>query len=59
MGIDIDDGYDQDGFLSPLAAEIIGMYESYTEKSKSGRGFHILLRGTLALFPLTRHQKTL
>ncbi len=47
VGIDIDDGYDQDGFLSPLAAEIIGLCESYTEKSKSGRGFHILLRGTL------------
>lgn len=47
VGIDIDDGYDQDGFLSPLAAEIIGLCESYTEKSKSGKGFHILLRGTL------------
>lgn len=47
VGIDIDDGYDQDGFLSPLAAEIIGLCESYTEKSKSGRGFHILLRGAL------------
>ena len=47
VGIDIDDGYDQDGFLSSLAAEIIGLCESYTEKSKSGSGFHILLRGTL------------
>lgn len=47
VGIDIDDGYDQDGFLSPTAAEIIGLCESYTEKSKSGTGFHILLRGSL------------
>lgn len=47
VGIDIDDGFDEDGFLSPLAAIIIGKCESYTEKSKSGRGFHILLRGTL------------
>jgi hypothetical protein len=47
VGIDIDDGYDEDGFLSPLAAEIIGKCNSYTERSKSGRGFHILLRGTL------------
>lgn len=47
VGIDIDIGYDQDGFISPLAATIIGKCESYTEKSKSGRGFHILLRGTL------------
>ena len=47
VGIDIDTGYDQDGFLSQTAADIIGKCKSYTEKSKSGRGFHILLRGTL------------
>ena len=47
VGIDIDDGFDEDGFISPLAADIIGRCESYTEKSKSGRGFHILLYGNL------------
>lgn len=47
IGIDIDDGYDEDGFISPLAADIIGRCESYTEKSKSGTGFHILLFGNL------------
>mgnify|MGYP000724224984 CR=1 FL=1 len=47
VGIDIDTGYDQDGFLSQIAADIIGKCRSYTEKSKSGSGFHILLRGTL------------
>ena len=47
VGIDIDDGYDKDGFLSPLAAEIINKCKSYTEKSKSGRGVHILLKGNL------------
>lgn len=47
VGIDIDDGYDEDGFMSELAADIIGKCESYTEKSKSGRGFHILLKGEL------------
>jgi primase-polymerase (primpol)-like protein len=47
VGIDIDDGYDEDGFISELAADIIGKCESYTEKSKSGRGFHILLKGDL------------
>lgn len=47
VGIDIDMGYDEDGLMSQLAADIIGHCESYTEKSKSGRGFHILLRGTL------------
>lgn len=47
VGIDIDDGYDEDGFMSELAADIIGKCESYTEKSRSGRGFHILLKGAL------------
>lgn len=47
VGIDIDTGYDEDGFITQLAADIIGRCASYTEKSKSGRGFHILLRGTL------------
>ena len=47
VGVDIDDGYDEDGLLSPLAADIIGKCKSYTEKSKSGRGFHILLKGDL------------
>lgn len=47
VGIDIDDAYDEDGLMSPLAADIIGKCESYTEKSKSGTGFHILLKGTL------------
>ena len=47
VGIDIDDGYDQEGFLSPLAADIIGACKSYTERSRSGRGVHILLKGNL------------
>lgn len=47
VGIDIDDGYDDDGFLSEIASDIIGICHSYTEKSRSGRGFHILVKGTL------------
>lgn len=47
VGIDIDDGYDQEGLISPLASDIIGAGGSYTEKSKSGRGFHILLKGDI------------
>ena len=46
VGIDIDKGYD-DGLLSPLACDIIGKCKSYTEKSKSGRGFHILIKGDI------------
>ena len=48
IGIDIDAGFN-DGFLSPLAADIISHCESYTEKSRSGRGVHILVRGSLPL----------
>lgn len=47
VGIDIDVGYDDDGFLTDIASDIIGRCKSYTEKSKSGRGVHILLKGTL------------
>lgn len=47
VGVDIDDGYDDDGFLSSIATDIIGVCKSYTEKSKSGRGFHILLKGDI------------
>ena len=47
VGIDIDDGHDEDGFVSPLAADIIRKCQSYTEKSRSGRGYHILVKGTL------------
>lgn len=47
VGIDIDCGYDELGLMSPLAADIISRCKSYTERSKSGRGFHILLKGDL------------
>lgn len=47
VGIDIDCGYDDEGFMSVLGADIVGKCRSYTEKSRSGRGFHILLRGNL------------
>ena len=47
IGIDIDAGRDEDGFLSPLAVEIIRCCRSYTEWSRSGRGVHILIRGKL------------
>lgn len=46
VGIDIDDGF-TDGLLNPLAADIIACCHSYTEKSRSGRGVHILVRGEL------------
>lgn len=45
VGIDIDDGYSELGLMTPLATDILGNCESYTERSKSGRGFHIFIRG--------------
>lgn len=47
VGIDIDAGFDDDGVLTDLAADIISKCESYTEVSRSGRGVHIILRGSL------------
>ena len=47
VGIDIDTGLDEDGFLTDIASDIIGRCKSYTEVSRSGKGFHILLKGTL------------
>ena len=46
VGIDIDDGF-ADGLINSLAADIMQACKSYTEKSRSGRGVHILLRGNL------------
>lgn len=45
VGIDIDDGYKPDGSISDLATNILSNCYSYTEKSKSGRGFHIFIKG--------------
>lgn len=47
VGIDIDKGYNEDGTLSDLAFDIISHCHSYTERSKSLRGVHIILKGTL------------
>lgn len=47
VGIDIDCGFDEDGFLSETSIDIMRACRSYTEKSRSGRGVHILLKGDL------------
>jgi len=47
VGIDVDDGFDSDGFLTAEACDIITRFGSYTEASRSGRGFHIFVKGTL------------
>lgn len=47
VGVDLDAGYDSEGFLTQEACDIIGHCASYTERSRSGRGVHIILRGKL------------
>ncbi len=47
VGIDIDQAYDEYGYPNDLCIDIINTCRSYTEKSKSGRGFHIILKGDL------------
>ncbi len=47
VGIDIDDGIGADGFLTPLAIDIMKHCQSFTEYSRSGRGMHIYLKGDL------------
>ena len=47
VGIDIDDGYDSNNALTPLAWKCMALCQSYTEQSRSGRGIHIILRGRL------------
>ena len=47
IGIDIDNGYDEYGFVNELGADIINKCKSYTEISKSGRGFHIITKGNI------------
>lgn len=47
VGIDIDDGFTPDGSLTELAEDILANCWSYTEKSRSGRGFHIFVQGDI------------
>jgi hypothetical protein len=47
VGIDIDAGFDGDGLITEMACDIIDVCQSYTEYSRSGRGFHIFIKGTL------------
>lgn len=46
VGIDVDCGY-TDGFLSKTSTDIMSACRSYTEKSRSGRGIHVYVKGNL------------
>lgn len=43
-GIDMDNVIIEDGTLKPFAREVVDTMNSYTERSQSGRGLHILFR---------------
>lgn len=47
VGIDIDAGFDPDGLMSALCRDVVHACRSYTEKSRSGRGVHVIVRGSL------------
>lgn len=48
VGIDLDhDVFDRFGLFTPFAAELLCECDSYAERSRSGRGVHIIVRGKL------------
>ena len=47
VGIDIDNCYDEDGTASEEANQACTIAQSYVELSQSGKGLHIIMRGTL------------
>jgi hypothetical protein len=47
VGVDLDDCLNEDGEIAPWAAEIVAELDSFTERSVSGRGIHIFVRGEL------------
>lgn len=47
VGIDIDNCVDQNGDVAAWAQELVARFDSYTEVSPSGRGLHIIVRGSL------------
>lgn len=47
VGIDIDCGFDEDGLPTEEALAAIRACGSYTEVSKSGKGFHIICKGEI------------
>jgi putative DNA primase/helicase len=44
-GVDLDDCVDEDGEIAVWALEIVRYFESYTERSATGTGLHVIVRG--------------
>lgn len=47
IGVDLDDCYDDNGKLTDEAWQVATALDSYTELSPSGKGLHILARGSI------------
>ena len=47
FAIDLDDCLDEDGIAVPWVRELLDYAETYTEKSPSGRGLRMIVKGTL------------
>lgn len=57
VAVDLDEGvFDEYRLLTPFAIEIINKFSSYTEKSRSGRGIHIIVKGSLPFKGRNNHQ---
>ena len=55
VGVDIDHCMDEAGTLSPLARDVVELLDSYTERSPSGTGLHILCRAPGFAFDPARY----
>lgn len=47
VGIDLDNAVTEDGTIKPWAQKVVDHWSSYTEMSPSGRGLHIIARGSV------------
>jgi hypothetical protein len=56
VGVDLDNCYDEGGKLRDDAREAIGELQSFTEKSPSGKGLHIICKGKLPPGKSTNHE---
>jgi hypothetical protein len=45
--VDLDDCFQEEGTLKPWARDVVFCLDSYTEYSPSGKGLHVLVRGTI------------